>query len=134
MQKLGGSELGGTVLVSISPSSGFRKRVRHHSPEPENRTHRRKRGSTGKTRCIGWAHLRRMPEWREDKGCLGCLCPAGAAGLSPAFQRREHPIKDFALKGRKIGGRYRGRILYEISVSLVPASAWGEIPGAKTPG
>ena len=46
------------------------------------------------------------------------LCPAGAAGLSPAFQRREYPMKEFVLKGRKIGGRYRGRILYRIPVCL----------------
>ena len=30
-------------------------------------------------------------------------CPAGAVGFSPAFQRREHRIKGYALHGRKIG-------------------------------
>jgi DNA-binding LacI/PurR family transcriptional regulator len=33
---------------------------------------------------------------------------AGAAGLSPAFQRREYPIEGFALKGRKIGAVVTG--------------------------
>ena len=77
----------------------------------------------------------------EDRLCpagawpLQGRAPQGAAGLSPAFQRREYPMKEFVLKGRKIGGRYRGRILYR--------SVWrpcrarrrdGEIPGVKTPG
>jgi hypothetical protein len=37
-----------------------------------------------------------------------CLCPAGATGLSPAFQRREYPIEGFALKKRKIGAVVTG--------------------------
>jgi hypothetical protein len=46
------------------------------------------------------------------------FCPVGAAGLSPAFQRREYSMKEFVLKGRKIGDRCRDRILYGLSVCL----------------
>jgi hypothetical protein len=36
----------------------------------------------------------------------------------PAFQHREYPMKAIVLKGRKIDGRYRGRILYRMPVCL----------------
>jgi hypothetical protein len=61
---------------------------------------------------------------------------AGAAGLSPAFPRRDYALKEFAPKEREVGGRYRGEILYRISICLAPYSYRarrrdGEIPALK---
>jgi hypothetical protein len=60
---------------------------------------------------------------------------AGAAGLSPAFQRREYPIEGFALKGRKIGAVVTGvEYCMKCPFLLRPYSiGMGEIPGVKTP-
>ena len=92
MQKLAGSELGGTVLVSISPSSGFRKRVRHHS-------------------------LNLKIE----------LTSENAAALAKHAALAGHTSAE-CRNGAKI------RAIWDVSSALTGASAWGEIPGVKTPG
>jgi hypothetical protein len=66
------------------------------------------------------------------------LRPAGVQDSARRFNAGEYPMKEFALKGRKIDGRLSGRIQFRIiRLSGVRAGRVvvdGEIPGVETPG